>query len=88
MAENSKIEWCDYTKSAIANKQLPFRATPRRRRIAQAPRCIGCRGLRELYDGWTFVEHTRQKHLHAQNGRGARPKEAPEVLILNGVSYA
>ena len=38
--------------------------------------------IRELYDGWTFVDHTRQKHLHAQNGRGARPKEAPEVLII------
>lgn len=44
--------------------------------------------IRELYDGWTFVEHTRQKHLHAQNGRGARPKEAPEVLIINGKSNA
>lgn len=44
--------------------------------------------IRQLYDGWTFVEHTRQKHLHAQNGRGARPKEAPEVLIINGPSYA
>jgi len=44
--------------------------------------------IRELYKGWTFVEHTRQKHLHAQNGRGARPKEAPEVLIINGPSYA
>jgi len=44
--------------------------------------------IRELYQGWTFVEHTRQKHLHAQNGRGARPKEAPEVLIINGPSYA
>lgn len=47
-----------------------------------------CPRIRELYDGWTFVEHTRQKHLHAQNGRGARPKEAPEVLIINGPSYA
>lgn len=44
--------------------------------------------IRELYDGWTFVEHTRQKHLHAQNGRGARPKEAPEILVINGPSYA
>lgn len=43
--------------------------------------------VRELYDGWTFVSHTRQKHLHAQNGRGARPKEAPEILIVNGPSY-
>lgn len=44
--------------------------------------------IRELYDGWTFIEHTRQKHLHAQNGRGERPKEAPEVLILNGPSFS
>ena len=47
-----------------------------------------CPEIRELYDGWTFVCHTRQKHLHAQNGRGARPKEAPEILIINGPSYA
>lgn len=46
-----------------------------------------CERIRELYDGWTFVDHTRQKHLHAQNGRGARPKDAPEVLIINGPSY-
>jgi DNA adenine methylase len=44
--------------------------------------------IRELYDGWTFIDHARQKHLHAQNGRGARPKQAPEVLIINGRSYA
>lgn len=47
-----------------------------------------CERIRQLYDGWTFVDHTRQKHLHAQNGRGARPKQAPEVLIINGESYA
>jgi DNA adenine methylase len=47
-----------------------------------------CPRIRELYDGWTFVDHSRQKHLHTQNGRGARPKEAPEVLIINGPSYA
>jgi DNA adenine methylase len=47
-----------------------------------------CERIRELYDGWTFVDHTRQKHLHVQNGRGARPKDAPEVLIINGASYA
>ncbi len=47
-----------------------------------------CPRIRELYDGWTFIDHARQKHLHAQNGRGARPKQAPEVLILNGPSYA
>lgn len=44
--------------------------------------------IRELYKGWTFVDHTMHKHLHAQNGRGSRPKEAPEVLIINGESYA
>lgn len=47
-----------------------------------------CPRVRELYKGWTVVEHTRQKHLHAQNGRGARPKEAPEILLINGPSYA
>ncbi|WP_092048629.1 DNA adenine methylase [Planctomicrobium piriforme] len=45
-----------------------------------------CQRIRELYDGWTFVECYRQKHLHAQNGRGARPKQAPEILIVNGPS--
>ncbi len=46
-----------------------------------------CERIRKLYDGWTFVDHTRHKHLHAQNGRGARRKEAPEVLIINGPSF-
>lgn len=46
-----------------------------------------CPRYRELYSGWTFIDHARQKHLHAQNGRGARPMEAPEVLIVNGKSY-
>lgn len=46
-----------------------------------------CPRIRELYDGWTFIDKARQKHLHAQNGRGARPKEAPEVLIVNGPEY-
>lgn len=46
-----------------------------------------CQRVRELYEGWTFIDYARQKHLHAQNGRGARPKEAPEVLIINGPSY-
>ncbi len=44
--------------------------------------------IRELYEGWTFIEHYRLKNLHAQNGRGSKPKAAPEVLILNGPSYA
>lgn len=46
-----------------------------------------CQRIRELYTGWTFLDYARQKNLHAQNGRGARPKEAPEVLIVNGPEY-
>lgn len=42
-----------------------------------------CPRVRALYDGWTFIEKTMNKQLHAQNGRGARKKEAPEVLIVN-----
>ena len=44
--------------------------------------------IRDLYQGWTFMEHYRMKNLHAFSGRGAPPKSAPEVLILNGPSYA
>lgn len=47
-----------------------------------------CPRYRDLYKGWTFVAKTMNKNLHAQNGRGARPKEAPEVLIMNGQSLA
>jgi DNA adenine methylase len=47
-----------------------------------------CPRARELYAGWTFVDKTMQKNLHAQNGRGTRAKEAPEVLIINGPSFA
>lgn len=47
-----------------------------------------CLRIRELYDGWTFVDCARQKNLHQQNGRGKRNKEAPEVLIINGPPYA
>ncbi|TWT63167.1 DNA adenine methylase [Rubinisphaera italica] len=39
--------------------------------------------IRELYEGWNFHCHKMNKQLHAQNGRGARKKEAPEVLICN-----
>jgi DNA adenine methylase len=42
-----------------------------------------CPRIRELYAGWTFIDCTMNKNLHAQNGRGARKKEAPEVLIVN-----
>ncbi len=47
-----------------------------------------CADIRELYEGWTFVDKSRQKNLHSQNGRGSRPLKAPEVLIINGPSYA
>lgn len=46
-----------------------------------------CERVRELYDGWTFVDCTMNKQLHAQNGRGSRKKVAPEVLIVNGEAY-
>lgn len=46
-----------------------------------------CPRIRELYDGWTFIDCTMNKQLHAQNGRGARVKTAPEVLITNGPAY-
>jgi DNA adenine methylase len=48
-----------------------------------------CPRVRKLYDGWTFVAHDRNKNLHVQNRRGGGKKaNAPEVLILNGPSYA
>lgn len=47
-----------------------------------------CPRVRELYAGWTFVDHSRQKHLHNMGGRGERKETALEVLIINGPSYA
>ena len=46
-----------------------------------------CPRIRELYKGWTFIDCAMNKQLHAQNGRGARKKPAPEVLIINGPEY-
>lgn len=46
-----------------------------------------CPRYRELYEGWTFIDCAMLKLLHQQNGRGARAKEAPEVLIVNGPSF-
>lgn len=45
-----------------------------------------CDVVRRLYEGWTFVEFTRVKHLHSVGGRDGHAigKEAPEVLIMNG----
>ena len=47
-----------------------------------------CDRVRDLYDGWTFRDMTRQKNLHVQNRRGAGQQDAPELLIINGPSYA
>ncbi len=47
-----------------------------------------CPQVRELYAGWTFIDCSMNKQLHAQNGRGARKKLAPEVLIVNGKEFA
>ena len=46
--------------------------------------------LDELYPRpkWTKREMYRNKNLHVQNRRAAKPITAPEVLILNGPSYA
>lgn len=44
--------------------------------------------LRELYSGWTVVEHTTQKNLHVQNRRGTGRMPAPEILLINGPSHA
>lgn len=43
--------------------------------------------LKELYPGWTFVDHSRFKQLHSQNKRGASESVAPEQLIINGREF-
>ncbi len=43
-----------------------------------------CPEVRDLYQGWTFLDRSRQKNLHSMNERGTRTKEAPEILIING----
>lgn len=47
-----------------------------------------CERVRKLYAGWTIVECSRQKNLHVQNKRGVGRCAAPELLIINGPSYA
>ena len=48
-----------------------------------------CLEIRELYEGWTFLEKTMHKNLHAPNKRATvSAKVAPEVLIINGPSYS
>ncbi|HEX8325704.1 MAG TPA: DNA adenine methylase [Tepidisphaeraceae bacterium] len=44
--------------------------------------------LRAMYAGWTVVECTTQKNLHVQNRRGVGRCDAPEILLINGPSYA
>lgn len=44
--------------------------------------------ISQLYPGWTIRRVYRQKNLHVQNKRGMGHCEAPEVLLLNGPSYA
>lgn len=43
-----------------------------------------CQRVRQLYDGWTFIDCGRQKNLARQNGKCTTDDEAPEVLIVNG----
>ena len=50
-----------------------------------------CPRLAELYRGWTVIDKHRQKNLLMQgrhHARGPRTLDAPEVLLLNGPSYA
>ncbi len=44
--------------------------------------------LLELYPGWTVRRITMNKALSAQNKRGVNREVAPEVLLINGPSYA
>ncbi len=44
--------------------------------------------LKDLYPGWTIRKMYRHKNLHVQNRRGAERCLAPEVLLINGPSYA
>lgn len=41
--------------------------------------------VRELYAGWTLRLCTMNKNMAVSNGK---PKDAPEVLLINGPSYA
>lgn len=44
--------------------------------------------VRALYEGWTVRQVYRMKNLHVQNRRGSSKTVAPELLILNGPSFA
>ena len=43
--------------------------------------------VRELFDGWTFVDCSMNKGLHNAGKRGQTGTNAPELLIVNGPSY-
>lgn len=43
--------------------------------------------IRELYQGWTFVDKATRKNISNQNGTGAAQGSAPEVLIINGPEF-
>lgn len=43
--------------------------------------------IRELYQGWTIIEKTMVKQLHATAGHGAPKSEAPEILLINGPAF-
>lgn len=45
-----------------------------------------CEEVREMYDGWTFIEKTRLKYLAVTNRLIKKASEAPEILIINGPS--
>lgn len=45
-----------------------------------------CPRIRKLYDGWTVVPCAIHKAIQNANGRGRRPQEAPEILLVNGPS--
>jgi len=48
-----------------------------------------CPRVRELYRGWTFLDHTMNKNLHcAAMGSHGQAKESPELLIINGPPLA
>lgn len=42
-----------------------------------------CPRVRDLYDGWMFIDKSRGKNLSSAGGRGERKSEASEVLIVN-----
>lgn len=43
--------------------------------------------VRELYDGWTFIDCSSRKHLANQTARESKKVDAPELLIVNGPEY-